>query len=115
MVESSDIPVQLSKIQSLNVDIAWTMGPGDVPVASTVQADLDTAYVKANVAFDVFLDPNSKNAGDPTKAGYEFMVWLASYGGTQPLGWATTASPLTHTLNGQLLYVLLIVNDLPRC
>lgn len=72
------------------------------PNATTDLGALEAGDVKANVAFDSFLDSDSQKAGDATKADFEFMVWLAQFGGVQPIGY-DKGPTTTATTGGQSL------------
>lgn len=41
----------------------------------------------ANVAFDMFLDPDATNSTDATAAMYEMMIWIGKVGDPYPLGY----------------------------
>lgn len=47
---------------------------------------LGEARAKANVAFDMFLDLDDKNASSATAAAYEIMIWIGQVGKPYPLG-----------------------------
>lgn len=65
---------------------------------------ISSAKAKANVAFDIFLDKDSKNAASATKAGYEIMVWIGRVGQPYPLGYnSKNASCYTQHLGSSNL------------
>lgn len=100
-LESREFPMRLNNTKSFNVDIGWTMGPGNSAVAATDTAMLNETGVKANVAFDFFIDMKESQSADASVAKYEFMVWLGSFGGAQPIGFTTTTNALTQNVGGQ--------------
>lgn len=53
----------------------------------------------------MFLDADENTAKDATKAEYEVMVWLATFGAAaQPIGYKQGAGALTtQTVNGTTL------------
>ncbi len=95
------IPVQLTNMSSLTVDVEWTYGVGrDVEATGANGADLDAAGMNANVCIDMFVDPVADNSGITNKASYEVMIWLGRYGpATLPIGYL------------QGVAVILTVND----
>ncbi|CAM1501253.1 Fc.00g104150.m01.CDS01 [Cosmosporella sp. VM-42] len=87
-VDSDVLSVALSDLANLNLDVEWTYGVGKKPTASIDEQTLTENLVNTNVAVDMFLDSDKTKARDPTKAGFEVMVWLAMFGpATQPLGY----------------------------
>jgi len=84
------LPIQVSDLNSLTLDVQWSYAPGDVQVAPAAvsQADLDGVTLNANVALDMFFDPDQKTSLDSSKAAIEVMVWLGRYGtATDPIGY----------------------------
>ena len=100
-LDLTDIPVQLSNLSSLTVDVEWSYGVGrDITASGADGANLDAAGMNANVCVDMFLDSVAANAGITNKAAYEVMVWLGRYGpATLPIGYL------------QGVAVILTVND----
>lgn len=47
---------------------------------------LTDVEAKANVAFDMFLDPDEDKANSATAAMYEIMIWIGQVGDPYPLG-----------------------------
>ncbi|KAG4429427.1 hypothetical protein IFR05_015090 [Cadophora sp. M221] len=93
-------PLPISNLTSLTAHVDWHMGPSTMYSSSTFEADaLREVNATANVAFDMFLDPQRARAGDTGMAGWEVMVWLASVGPSYPIGYfdtpTTTASSST--------------------
>lgn len=73
------------------------MSAGTISTARNVSArigvdasGLDGAAAKANVAFDMFLDLDDKNATSAVDAAYEMMIWIGTVGGPYPLGFDDT-------------------------
>ena len=52
--------------------------------------------LRANVALDLFADLDPNAAQNETHAGYEIMVWLASFGGAEPIGYSRKSGCLTQ-------------------
>jgi hypothetical protein len=89
------LPVQVSKIATLPIDVSWTYAKGNVAAqpGSMVAADLANDALNANVAVDMFLSTNQGDSTDATKATHEVMVWFGKFGsGAQPLGWPADGS-----------------------
>ena len=87
-VDGGVLPIVLSDLSTLNLDIEWTYGVGKKPSASIDEQELTDNLVNTNVAIDMFVDSDKTKAQDSTKASYEVMVWLAFFGpATQPLGY----------------------------
>jgi hypothetical protein len=81
------LPIELSTLQHLDLDIAWTYGAGNEPVAATDEAQLTQDQVNANVAVDMFLDADKAKSENSSLAAYEVMVWFADFGpAAQPIG-----------------------------
>jgi hypothetical protein len=103
------LPVQVSKIDTLPVDVSWTYAKGNVAAApgAMVAADLAGDVVNANVAVDMFLSANQNDATDATKATHEVMVWFGRFGSSAlPLGWPkdNSGTPLdTEVIEGTTL------------
>lgn len=69
---------------------------GIVPLLSPPSVD-----VKANVALDMFLDPNPYNATAIKLPKYELMIWFCAFPWVEPIGYSDS-NPSSHryTLNG---------------
>jgi len=81
------MPIQIQSLKQVNLDLHWTYGPGNTPVASTDVQALTLNLVNTNVAIDMFLDADQKKAKNTTLAKYEVMVWFAKFGtSTEPIG-----------------------------
>ena len=52
--------------------------------------------LRANVALDLFADLDPNAAQNETQASYEIMVWLASFGGAEPIGYSRKSGCLTQ-------------------
>lgn len=70
------------------------MSAGTISTARTPSArvgldasGLKDVGAKANVAFDMFLDPDPENSESATDAAYEIMVWIGRVGSPLPLGY----------------------------
>jgi hypothetical protein len=109
-------PVRVQDLSAVNIEADWMYSVGDVPAPA-----LDAAYfsssqtsINTNVAIDIFLDPSSSNAQDTTKAKYEIMVWLATFGAsTQPIGLAQGARD-SVTINGTVWNLYFGTNDVTQ-
>lgn len=94
------LPITLDKMTAINLDLRWTYGVGNTPAPSTSQTALAASSLNANVAIDMFFDPDSTTAQNSGVAKFEVMVWFAQIGpATQPIGTPVT----TRSLNGTLL------------
>ncbi|KUL87392.1 hypothetical protein ZTR_04734 [Talaromyces verruculosus] len=74
------LPVTLSDLKSLNIDVAWSYSLGNTPKDTSDTPEFDSISLNTNVAIDMFFDSLEKNATDSTMAEYEIMVWFAHYG-----------------------------------
>lgn len=80
-IEVSDgLPLTLSDLTSLNVDLAWTYALGNTPKDTSDTPEFGSISLNTNVAIDMFFDSLKGNATDSTIAEYEIMVWFAHYG-----------------------------------
>jgi hypothetical protein len=59
----------------------------------------------ANVALDMFGDRNTTAARSEQEAAYEIMIWLATFGGSTPLGYSNGTVCCTQVLDGITLFV----------
>ena len=82
------LPVQLSSMSGLTLDVEWSYNTGNDLVAETSDYDaLAAENVNANVALDLFLAADEQDALSTTESDYEVMVWLGRLGAyTLPLG-----------------------------
>lgn len=94
------LPLKISEVQNLFVDVDWTYAIGDDPAAVADEDSLVAGNLNCNVAVDMFFDSNSGKANNETIASHEVMVWLGQYGlATQPLGLSSTPAD-TASVNG---------------
>ncbi|KAI7977685.1 hypothetical protein EIK77_010276 [Talaromyces pinophilus] len=99
------LPVTLSDLKSLNVDLAWSYSLGNTPKDTSDTPEFDSISLNTNVAIDMFFDSLEKNATDSTMAAYEIMVWFAHYGvAAQTIGNASGIVD-TKVVNTTTLYV----------
>lgn len=105
----------LSNLSAINVDVAWSMVPSTSISTSFDTKGLGNLRTKANVAFDMFLDPSQANATSTTAPAYEVMIWLGSVGAVYPIGYdLRTASQPSMKMGNTLLslpppYLLFII------
>jgi hypothetical protein len=103
---NTTIPIQLSNMSTLALDVAWSYNVGDTPTNSTDSSAISAAGMNANVCVDMFLASDKNKSTSTTDAQFEVMVWLGRYGAaTQPIGILQGARD-TFTVNGTQLYVL---------
>lgn len=93
----------LNNTHTFEVSVGWTYGLGNNVASEVETTALTNSGMKANVAFDLFLDFDQTKASNASSAAYEFMVWLGAFGGAQPLGYETTQSPMKYMLGGEEL------------
>lgn len=98
----SEIPVTLSNVSSLTLDVEWSYGVGNTAAPNgTVDPTLDAAGLNANVCVDMFLDPVEAQSGLTDKAAYEVMVWLGRWGpATLPIGYAQGVAVILTVADG---------------
>lgn len=98
----SDIPLKISSVTAIDVDVQWFYGVGNGIPTTVDPAALTGVQTQTNVAIDMFLDDNAKDSTDPEKAEFEVMVWLAAFGSaTQPIGYENGAGKkATQVVNG---------------
>ncbi|WQF87653.1 Putative glycoside hydrolase family 12, glycoside hydrolase family 11/12 [Colletotrichum destructivum] len=106
-VDGSILPVSLSSLTNVDVDVEWFYSVGNyttggTTASSTVAAELEENDTNTNCAIDMFLDDDKEKSKDSTKAKYEIMVWLGTFGAaTQPIGYQAGAGVITtETING---------------
>lgn len=95
---SSQLPVQLKNLSSLNFEVEWSMAPSE-----SSEGDLAAITASADVVLDMFLDPNESKSQSTTLPQFEVMVWMGQYGFANPIGHNTTTSPATTKVNGNTL------------
>lgn len=81
------IPVQLTNMSNLALDVKWSYAVGEKVKKTTDSPALDEIELNANVCVDMFLDADKLVANVTHQSSYEVMVWLGRYGtATQPIG-----------------------------
>ncbi|OCL02672.1 glycoside hydrolase family 12 protein, partial [Glonium stellatum] len=106
------IPVQLSNLSSLTLDVEWTYGLGNYAHNETNNTAIAAGGVNANVAVDMFLANDRDNSTSTSDAAYEVMVWLGRWGdATDPIG-LFNGSRATHDANGTVFDLYYGDNDL---
>ncbi|ROW06362.1 hypothetical protein VPNG_07541 [Cytospora leucostoma] len=90
---SGDLPAPLSNISALRLAAEWAYSPGSISTAAdpSRRVGLDANGLNdvgaiANIAFDMFLDPDQDNSTSATAAKFEMMIWIGHIGQPQPLG-----------------------------
>ncbi|KAI3398042.1 hypothetical protein diail_9905 [Diaporthe ilicicola] len=90
---SGEMLVPVSNISALRLAASWAYSPGTISAAGGAgrlkgfdASGLNDVGAKANIAFDMFMDPNKENASSATAAKYEMMIWIGQIGKPQPLG-----------------------------
>lgn len=102
---SKGLPLTLSDLKSLNIDMSWTYALGNLPKDVSDTPQFDSISLNTNVAIDMFFDSLKENATDSTIAEYEIMVWFAHYGNAaQTIGNASGIVD-TKVINTTTLYV----------
>ena len=97
------IPVLLSNLSALTIDIEWTYGLGNYVHNETNNTNMAEAGVNANVAVDMFLANDRNKSASTTDSEYEVMVWFGRWGdATDPIG-LFDGSQATHDVNGTIL------------
>ncbi|TDZ13576.1 putative xyloglucan-specific endo-beta-1,4-glucanase A [Colletotrichum spinosum] len=106
-VDGTVLPIAISALSQIAVDVEWSYSVGNyttdgAAATKTDEAALTENDTNTNVAIDMFLDDDKEAAKDSTKAEYEVMVWLATFGAaTQPIGYEAGAGVLaTQAING---------------
>lgn len=90
---SGDMPVSVSNISALRLAASWSYSPGTISTADEAgrlhgldASGLNDVGAKANIAFDMFMDPDPDKATSATAAKYEMMIWIGRVGTPRPLG-----------------------------
>ncbi|KAL0934854.1 xyloglucan-specific endoglucanase [Colletotrichum truncatum] len=108
-VDGTILPVAIPQLSKIQVDVEWSYAVGNYTTDGAAATDTDAAELTSaeidantNVAIDMFLDDDKETAKDGTKAAYEVMVWLATFGtATQPIGYKQGTGVIsTATVNG---------------
>jgi hypothetical protein len=92
----------LSNLTSLSLSAMWSMYAGEYSsyARGFDATGLSNVMAIANVAVDMFLDPDPANAKSTTLTRFEVMVWYGEIGGITPIGFAR--GPIaSHVLNSQ--------------
>jgi xyloglucan-specific endo-beta-1,4-glucanase len=95
---SSQLPVQLKNLSSLNFEAEWSMAP-----SASSEGDLAAITASADVVMDMFLDPDMTKSQSTTLPEFEVMVWMGQYGFANPIGHNSTKAPATTKVNGTTL------------
>lgn len=103
---SDTLPVQMSTVKNLTLDVSWSYGLGSYVHNSTDNTVLEAAKVNANVAVDMFAAENKEDSTSTTESDYEVMVWFGRWGdATDPIG-LKAGSQANQTISGTTLYVV---------
>ncbi len=105
-LNSSVLPIPLKNVGSCTMDAKWSLAPGSEPQDETDVDALARVNAVANVALDLFVDPDPEAATSTTRPKYEIMVWFGNYGGKGPLGYVTHGDVPTLEVGGSKLYDL---------
>ena len=79
-LSSSLLPLRLTNLSSLDVDLEWSYKKAD-------SGKLADGALTANVAMDLFLDPDPSKAKSGGEASFEVMVWVGDFG-QHPIGFS---------------------------
>jgi hypothetical protein len=91
-LNSTSLPVQLSSLTSMDVEVSWNYAVGNAVTDTTDTAALTNAQLNANVCFDIFLSSDRTKSESTTDSSYEVMIWLGQFGpSTQPIGYPTVS------------------------
>ncbi|KAK2038451.1 concanavalin A-like lectin/glucanase [Colletotrichum somersetense] len=90
---STQLPVQLSAIDSMRLAVDWTMRKGnpesdpprDFSAAAWSENKVGLDDVVSNAAWDFFVDRNKSRTYNPIDAEAEIMIWLGRVGNPYPL------------------------------
>lgn len=115
---SNDLPAPVQNLTSIRLAAEWAMSAGTVTKARVQSSanGVDTSGLNdvgavANVAFDMFLDPDETNSTSATAAMYEMMIWIGKVGDPYPLGYdEKNATCYTQQLGSYNLWVFLFLN-----
>jgi hypothetical protein len=109
-LKSELLPVQLSHLSSLQIAANWTMNlTDDLSSSSHDRAnwaldDDSRNTIEADVALDLFLDPNPQRANVTKLPVYEIMIWFTAVPDVTPIGWSKSmADGHSYTLNNTIL------------
>jgi len=91
LLNDTSLPIQISNIDTLNLDIQWNYDVGSVASTTMDLNALSSSNLNANIAVDMFFSDDKDKANNSTLATHEVMVWLGKFGAaTQPLGFKDT-------------------------
>jgi hypothetical protein len=91
-------------MSAINVDVAWSMVPSNVESSSAFDTNgLQDVDTRADVAFDMFLDPDPHNSTSTTAPLYEVMVWIGKIGEVLPIGFENATATLPSCKMGNTL------------
>jgi hypothetical protein len=121
-LKSELLPVQLSHLSSLQIAANWTTNLTDdlssASSASSASSSSSSSHdranwapdgdstntIKADVALDLFLDPNPQRANVTKLPIYEIMIWFTAVPDVTPIGWSKPmADRHSYTLNNTIL------------
>lgn len=88
LLASSILPLQLQNLTSLTIDAQWSYEGGEPLTGRNNFKALGKVATRANVALDMFFDADPVKASSTVTPAYEMMVWLASFGGVNPIGYS---------------------------
>lgn len=91
---SGHLPAPVQNLTSVRLAAEWAMSAGTIRKAKVQssaegvdRSGLNDLGAVANVAFDMFLDPDLTNSTSAIAAQYEMMVWIGRVGNPYPLGY----------------------------
>jgi len=116
LLNDTHLPMLVSNMQSMVLDVAYSYAPGDVQVApaDTDENALTAAGLNANVALDMFYDKDQATSQDSATASIEVMIWLGMFGNSaQPIGYNGGKGPIaaTVTINNTIFNLFWGTND----
>ncbi|KAA8912972.1 concanavalin A-like lectin/glucanase domain-containing protein [Sphaerosporella brunnea] len=97
---STQLPVQISNLNTVWLYAVWTYGVGNGTVNNTDTAGVERAGMKAFVAAELFIDADQARSADPGDAATKVAIWLAAYGGVLPAGYDSKSSLQTQVFGG---------------
>ncbi|KAL1855023.1 hypothetical protein Plec18167_004526 [Paecilomyces lecythidis] len=99
------LPVLMSDVSHLMLDLEWTYGVGNDTAATTDTSQLTQNSVQTNVAMDMFFDSDKDSSKNSEKAKCEVMIWFATFGeAAQAIGFKDGAVT-QKTLDGTVFYL----------
>jgi xyloglucan-specific endo-beta-1,4-glucanase len=82
--------MRLSRLGALWLNVVWTYGVGTTIIDEIDDKRLTDANLTANVALDMFLDPDLAKSSSTTAPSFEIMVWFGAFGNVKPIGFSDT-------------------------